>query len=164
MKLLTIELLSLDLSWKSAWKWRLNFEKFCATSFRQNSMKLKSKPWSTVDLSVRKVSASKSIDKYRKWVSNLSLSSETDVTDNLTTFELVWRVQKSGMDTRNGLGTERRLEGRLEAQTGRKWATLTSRRESCLSFSVLSSILRRWASQGQGSLQQYKSAKSNNQL
>jgi len=68
------------------------------------------------------------------------------------------------MDPRKGLGTDRRLGGWLEAQTGRKWATSASRRESCLSFSVLSSTLRRWASQGQGSLQQYNSAESNNQL
>ncbi len=63
-------------------------------------------------------------------------------------------------------GPEDREEawGQLGAQTWRKWATWASRRESCLSFSVLSSTCKRRASQGQGSLQQYKSAKSNNQL
>jgi len=56
-----------------------------------------------------KVSASKPIKKCQKQVSNLSLSSETNVTVNLTTLEQLWRVQKSRMDPRKGLGTERRL-------------------------------------------------------
>jgi len=42
------------------------------------------------------------------------------------------KVQKSGMDPRKGLGTERRLGGQLGVQTGWKWVTWASRRESCL--------------------------------
>jgi len=83
---------------------------------------------------------------------------------SMTTFEPVLRVQKLGNGPQEGPEDREEAWGRLGAQTWRKWATWTSRRESCLSFSVLSSTCKRRASQGQGSLQQYKSAKSNNQL
>jgi len=53
-----------------------------------------------------------------------------------------------------GPGDREEAWGWLGAQTWRKWATWTSRRESCLRFSVLSSTWWRLASQGQGSLQQ----------
>jgi len=69
-------------------------------------------------------------------------------------FEPVWRVQKLGNGPQEGPEDREEAWGRLGAQTWRKWATWVSRRESCLSFSVLSCPWRRQASQGQGSLQQ----------
>jgi len=55
--------------------------------------------------------------------------------------------------------------GQLGVQTGRKWAAWVSRRESCLSFSVLSSALERTDIPGSGKPTAMKMArKQHNQL
>jgi len=111
---------SLGLGRKTAENEGLALKKCCAMRFRSKSMKLERKTWSTVDLSIRKVTASESIERRRKRVSNLSLSSETDVTVNLTTFEPVLRVQKLGNGPQDGPEDREEAWGRLGAQTWRK--------------------------------------------
>jgi len=65
-------------------------------------MKLLQKPLSIFELLILKFQCW--IQLKGKWVSNLSLCSETDVIANLTTFESVWRVQKLGNGPQEGPG------------------------------------------------------------
>jgi len=108
--------------------------------------------------------ATKQSQNKKEQASNLSLSYKTDVTVNLTRFEellmtmtMAQKINKSGwMDPSDDWGQSGGYDMPRCSKQGKSrgiWVTGASRRESYLSFSILSS-LKKTVSQGQGNLRQ----------